>query len=384
MLWPLIGPIIDHIVPTGFSFAVALAVLFARYFLNLKEHAPLFYRLQYWVFLLCLLLAAATLVLPIQLAVKIMSLLGVSMAAFLLLCGYKGIRANVPAARYYLIAWTMLLIGAALVSVRNTGALPSNFITVYALQIGAAAEMLLLSFGLAANFNELKRQKDIAQDTLLRTLSMQEQILEHRVSERTANLEEAKQQLASMAYLDSLTQLYNRSGLTDRFNQMKKRSRGSFAVLLIDLDGFKPVNDQHGHASGDKLLKIIAERMAKQSRPDDIVARFGGDEFAMVCNDLSTPHAAIAFASRLQQHLSAPIALSANVRVSVGATIGICFNPPLHNELPQLLHYADMAMYKIKKSNKGHVGLIDLDQQLFIDSTQLSETPERFDTSSLA
>ncbi|MFM2485990.1 7TM diverse intracellular signaling domain-containing protein [Celerinatantimonas yamalensis] len=371
-LWPLLGPIINHIVPTGFSIAVVWALLFARHFLNLQEIVPRFNKVHQWVTYLCLVMALSTIILPVQIGVQIMSLLGTSMAAFLILCGYIGIRHKVPAARYYLAAWLFLLIGSAMVSIRNTGLIPSNFITVYGMQIGSTIEMLLLSFGLATHFNELKKQKEYSQTALLNTLKMQEHLLEQRVSERTQELALVNAKLEVMAIHDPLTQTLNRLGLSKQFDQLKATASVDqpLAILQIDLDGFKQINDQYGHAVGDVLLKVIAKRLQSECRPTDLVARMGGDEFAVICFNIDNRPQLLGFSSRLRDQLAAPIQINSSLQIQVGASIGACLSTIGHFSLDQLLQYADQAMYQIKNSHKGNVALDDRITNLFFNSAE--------------
>lgn len=369
--WPILGPIINYVVPCGFSIAVVWAVIFARYFLSLKTTAPRLDKIHHVMIFITAMMACATLFLPAhQFGVKIMSLLGCSMGAFLAFCGLIGIHNKVPAARYYLLAWTCLLIGSALVSVRNTGLIASNFITVYGMEIGSAMEMILLSFALAARFNELKRQKELAQNKLLTTLKTQEKLLEQRVNERTHELKLAKESLESMANHDSLTQIFNRFGLSNNYQRLKQAlpKETTQAIFLIDLDGFKPINDQYGHAAGDILLQTVAKRLKSACRPNDIVARLGGDEFVILCLQIDEKGILLEFAKRLLRQITAPIHLDRNIETKVGASIGICLSSFEQHSFEQQLHLADQAMYHIKMSHN-----IDIEQKIAIDD-QLSQS----------
>src|SRR5439155_23198121 len=119
-------------------------------------------------------------------------------------------------------------------------------------------------------------------------------------------------QLTHQAFHDNLTGLANRALFRDRLDQALARAARSdrlVAVLLVDLDGFKQVNDSLGHDAGDQLLEEVAQRFRSVVRPSDTVARFGGDEFALLLEDI-TEHEAVGLAQRLLECLAAPVAIA--------------------------------------------------------------------------
>ena len=129
---------------------------------------------------------------------------------------------------------------------------------------------------------------------------------------------------------------------------LAERNKTPLAILLIDLDGFKAVNDTHGHAAGDLVLKIVAERIAAHTRGADIRARLGGDEFAVLLSD-SNVAGAEHVANKLVQSLAEPFP---GVLPEVSASIGISHYPSCGNALMQLLEQADRALYVAKSSGK--------------------------------
>ncbi len=362
VLWPDSAGWADRVVPTGYSVAATLAVMFARRFLKMKYLAPGWDRFLQLAILLWWGGVLLTLMVDVQTAIKVMSIQGILTTLSLLSAGIAAVRRQVPAARIFVVAWSLLLVGTALLSIRNTGLLPSNFFTVYSMQIGSAAEMLLLSFALAARFNDLKRQNEKAQTELVNTLMQQERVLEQRVSERTSELEEAKAQLERMVTEDSLTGLYNRNGLRHHFAQMMKRAyrqHEPVAVMLIDLDDFKPVNDTHGHEAGDELLRVIAGRMCAELRESDGLGRLGGDEFVVLTDDAGSPLHLQVVAERLLGVISEPVEVVAGKTVIVQASIGICYSFVEGETLKSLLRSADEAMYRVKHKDKNGVALAD-------------------------
>ena len=187
--------------------------------------------------------------------------------------------------------------------------------------------------------------------------------LEAAVQERTNALEIANKELEALvrevtqlAMHDALTGLPNRLLFADRAAQAlaaARRDGSRPAVLMLDLDRFKEVNDTLGHQHGDLLLRQVAERLSGVLRPGDTVARFGGDEFALLLTDGGS-EAGADVATRIAQALEAPFHLG-DATVGVEASIGIAAAAAAHEEptLEELLRQADIAMYKAKADRSG-------------------------------
>jgi diguanylate cyclase (GGDEF)-like protein len=158
--------------------------------------------------------------------------------------------------------------------------------------------------------------------------------------------------LSHQALHDALTGLPNRVLFFDRVTYaMAQAAREATvtAVLFIDLDGFKPINDQLGHAAGDELLRRVAGRLLAWVRPGDVVSRFGGDEFTALIRNVEGPEITVAVAERLAEAVSQPISLG-DEQVTVTPSIGIALGQP--GEAPQaVIDRADKAMYVAKRSN---------------------------------
>lgn len=189
-----------------------------------------------------------------------------------------------------------------------------------------------------------------------------EQVIARRVAERTSELEktieflrERQRQLEVQAHYDALTGLANRKLLQDRFQtavERAKRSGDSFALLMIDLDGFKAVNDLHGHSAGDQVLAIIAQRLVANSRTCDTAARVGGDEFVLIVEAIHDVAEVAGIAHKVLQVLSDDIQIDGDVTVTVGASIGVALYPDDGDGLSQMLLVADLAMYECKSSGQ--------------------------------
>ncbi|WP_321488559.1 diguanylate cyclase domain-containing protein [uncultured Hyphomonas sp.] len=170
----------------------------------------------------------------------------------------------------------------------------------------------------------------------------------------TANVQE-KEQVIQMANSDPLTGLANMR----RFEQelpgiIAHASPASPAYLLaLDLDGFKAVNDTFGHGAGDELLKHVASQMDSMTREDDLLVRIGGDEFVIVCQNVSSPNAIECMAEDLNQALSTPLVLSTGHKVRVSASIGIACAPFDAKDKPSLRRAADTALYASKRNGRN-------------------------------
>jgi diguanylate cyclase (GGDEF)-like protein len=163
-----------------------------------------------------------------------------------------------------------------------------------------------------------------------------------------------EKQIAHMAHHDSLTDLPNRVLFRERLTHALTRSgRGDrFAVLCLDLDHFKAVNDTLGHPVGDELLTVAAKRIRKCLREGDTVARLGGDEFAIVQNSVGAPIETAILAQRICEALTAPFEVAGQTMI-VGASIGIAMAPDDGSEADELLKNADLALYRAKGDGRG-------------------------------
>ncbi|MEH6564027.1 MAG: EAL domain-containing protein [Halopseudomonas sp.] len=163
------------------------------------------------------------------------------------------------------------------------------------------------------------------------------------------------EKLAQLARQDPLTGLGNRALLEDELERMIMRGQRSptgFALLYIDLDYFKQINDSFGHGLGDLLLAVIANRLRRTIRQDDLIARIGGDEFVALLNDLHDPNDAALIASKIIHTLSEPITLSGH-HLLISASVGIATFPAHGTTATELLQHADQALYRAKANGRN-------------------------------
>ena len=168
-------------------------------------------------------------------------------------------------------------------------------------------------------------------------------------------IEHHNEVLESLALHDQLTGLANRRLLTDRMSMAMahaRRNESAMAVVYLDLDGFKQLNDRLGHGAGDMLLKMVASRLVKMVRQEDTVARLGGDEFVLVLWHLAEPGYAATVARKVIEALSQPFDIEGNaVSITTSAGVGIY---PVHGEdADTLTKSADLALYEAKRAGKN-------------------------------
>lgn len=168
-------------------------------------------------------------------------------------------------------------------------------------------------------------------------------------------LENEKKELYAIARTDSLSGLANRNALMEylaRLIAVSKRREKEFAMLFLDLDHFKSVNDSLGHNVGDELLKKIATIIDNVLRSDDFVARVGGDEFVVILQNYSSMHELIRIVERIQETLSKTIVIQTNP-ISISSSVGIAFYPKDGDNIISLMKNSDIAMYEAKKSGRS-------------------------------
>lgn len=162
-------------------------------------------------------------------------------------------------------------------------------------------------------------------------------------------LEEVR--LLQLTQRDALTGLLNRSGFEEFLQQENQEGKNPLALLYIDLDHFKPVNDQHGHPVGDQVLKLFAQRLLKLVRPSDAVTRLDGDEFAIVLPGVSENTQAQNVARKVIDAACEPFEIDAE-RLHIGASVGFALNGSACSNWHDLIEFADAQLYRAKRSRR--------------------------------
>lgn len=173
----------------------------------------------------------------------------------------------------------------------------------------------------------------------------------------TRNISEIKSvenRLHRMATHDSLTNVYNRFGLEERLKEMLEQSGNLMAILMLDIDNFKVINDRYYHKTGDEFLKWLAWLLKSTSRGNDVVARVGGDEFVIVLDNIREPDSVKKFCAKLFKNIKQTMDPK-YLELGVGVSIGVSLFPGDAKNVTELLELADISMYHVKNHNKGTV-----------------------------
>jgi len=218
---------------------------------------------------------------------------------------------------------------------------------------------------------ERKAHDLLEQQVKLRTVALEDEIKQRK---------QAEQQLTHAASHDSLTGLANRTIFIDLLNHAiasaSRHPDNVFAVLFLDLDRFKVVNDSLGHHAGDTLLKSVAKGLKNLIRDKDTVARFGGDEFVILIEDLGSTQEAFDVAKRITEFLATPFTIE-NQQVFIGTSIGVLFNDKRYDDADFMLRDADTAMYHAKSKGKGRYEVFDASMHKKIQNTLTLEADIR-------
>lgn len=312
----------------GFFYSVApplwaiSKLMFGRHLLQLMRYAP---RLDWLVRAMVAMLVATTLY----------GLLGTHP-----LWLFRAVQASV-------VLSTVVLMAGALAAVRQ------RYWPAVLYSIGVAALLVAISAAIVASWGWITwtpQQMDLTQaalvaESIVFAAAMASRVRMLRESERALSVR--TQQLVEALGTDALTGAANRAGLTRRAEAALQDDQ-PFALMLLDLDGFKAVNDQHGHAAGDAVLVALVRRLRAQLRADDLVARLGGDEFAVLLAGDPSRTLLAAKARRMAEAASAPLVFEGRT-LAVGVSLGIASHPVDGPALSDLLRAADRAMYACKR-----------------------------------
>lgn len=245
---------------------------------------------------------------------------------FCIVAGVVVMRRGLAAARWYLGGQALLFLSALGVVLVNWQVLNAPWIVAYGLQSGVAAELVVFAIALSTRINGMR--------------ASQEALRLHA------------DHLAEAAATDPLTGLANRAGLAQGAARMLNDG-SPHALMLLDLDSFKPINDQYGHDVGDAVLVGVAHRLQDHMRAGDIVARLGGDEFVILIQSDMSQDGLSALAHRLGTAVRQPLDVDGR-SLSVGVSTGIARCPQDGRSLTELMRCADRAMYLAKQTGSGH------------------------------
>lgn len=360
---------------------LAFGALFARNFLALRGNLP---RVDRLVIAVALAGALGTLIAVVGEAehyswvMRILSIVATAAGVTILAVAARQLARGYRAARFFLLAWSALVVFVALAALRNFALVPTHFLTLYGLHLGLALDVVLLSLALADRIRVHERESARSQRralanqrALLETTQANERELEDRIRERTRELNRANDRLREeaherealmhqlrereehlrfMAQHDPLTGLPNRISLQQRLElalELAKRNRKKVAVMMVDLDDFKKLNDARGHLVGDQALAAVSARLRTSVRASDTVARYGGDEFVVLAGELDRIDDARMIADKIADMVNVPLALEGGL-ARIACSIGISVYPDDALDGDALIDCADKAMYAVK------------------------------------
>lgn len=346
------------------------ACRFIHYFLDLPSNSPklgrLLFGLAICLLLLLCLLPFTSYHIIVQLALAIV--LVAALAA--IYCGIRLWRQGDVAARYFTIAWSTFLLSVVLATLEKFGLIADTNWAGFFLPFGMALEVTLLSLALGERINTEKQHRIQAQEDVIRVQEKSKAELEHKVVERTvelaesnAKLEEANEKLLLLATTDGLTGITNRRHfleLTEHSINVAKRYKRPIAMIMLDIDFFKDVNDTYGHDVGDKVLQHVVSTCAGVYRETDIFGRLGGEEFGTLLLESVSPESAFAVAERLRIKVESTPLEYEGKSISVTVSQGVCTIEPTQPYLTveQMLKVADEALYQAKEAGRNQVVML--------------------------
>ncbi len=324
-LWPQQVAWTQWAQPTLMILYAVCGLLFALSFLQIRQHFPQIHRaVLISIGMVAALLAVAVLVgnqqASLWLAFTYVTLFTVVMVALGVISMHAGLRA----ARYFIGAAVCAMIGAALSSLAVWGKIPINTWTYRAVDIGMLLEATLLALALTYQFRLAQQEKAYAQQ---------------------------------LARIDPLTRVNNRRAFYDISNPVWNsalRRQRPLACVLLDLDHFKRINDRYGHGVGDEALKAAANAIKNTVRQQDIIARWGGEEFIVLLPETQLFEAA-RLATRLREAIAAAPLAGRDDSLLLTASLGLAERKPHHNKLEELINAADDCLLKAKARGRNNV-----------------------------
>ncbi|GAB2505958.1 diguanylate cyclase [Pseudoxanthomonas sangjuensis] len=361
-LWSRSSWLADRSIPISICLAQVAMQQFARHFLGVRERWRNGDFVSISVIALFAALGLASTAIPIRPATELSVLAVFISVAWIAVETIVVLRRGYKPAWLFLLAWSVLLLGIAMVAMVAFGVLPKNFLTEYSVQIGSALEMLLLSIALSYRYASLRNENE-------RIVRQAKQHLQQQVEIRTAelraaldDLETAHARLSEYSRHDGLTGLYNRAHFREAFESLLAKAgeeRTPIALLMIDLDHFKSINDHYGHLAGDDCLRWAAQTMGSVLQPHGaLLARFGGEEFIAALPGMDLGEA-YAVAEELRRAVRERPCLCGGSIIEISASIGVhAVDVAARNGIDPALQIADQALYEAKSQGRDCVRVL--------------------------
>ncbi len=351
LLWPDHISWSDYFIILGICGTCGVSLLFSKEALNLAERPRLAWVINA-LLIASLLVWCSQFLIPYQLVLKLALLLALVNATAQLSIYLIRLFDGYAPARYVVIAIVFGSMGVVVNILTVSGRLPSTLIGNHAVGIGVSLAVLFYSLALSYHMNLVRAARELAQSQLTADL-------EHLVQARTLALQQANEQLRLASITDGLTGLLNRRHFDDLFSfeyRNAYRQKRPIAVLMMDIDHFKLINDTYGHPFGDLCLKTVAVRiLASVHRPPDICARYGGEEFIVVLPNTSL-EGAVRVAEDIRRAIAAKPISDDVYLVNISMSIGVAATTPLaHGDQSALMQNADACLYRAKQLGRNRV-----------------------------
>ena len=300
-------------------------LLFALVFLNVRNNMPRLYRVVVTYCLVFSIFQILFIILGRQyLSVSLAFLFMLMFSIIMVLLGVLSLQYENTSARYFLFAAIFGAVGSALTACSVLGFIPYNQFTYHAVDIGILLDMVLLALALAEQFRIAEKEKISAE---------------------------------ILARFDPLTKLYNRRAFFEKVEPLwvlSNRNNGSRAIIIFDIDYFKAINDNYGHAGGDAVLEALGQQMDHQIRACDVSARWGGEEFIVFLYDAGLEDAVLV-AKKLQQAMAGIVVDSDEGKISFTASFGVSVYEGSNHSLAELIAQADKKLYRAKGRGRNQV-----------------------------
>lgn len=358
-LWPEQPWWASHAVVVFMMLPLPFGLLFAGHFLGVWELGGIVKRVFQALIGMSLLAAVSGFAFGYTIGVKLAMVTAIIVMPCVVLATIIAISRGFRPARLFLFAYTCLFVGALISQLSYLGLGPHHFYTINAVQIGSVFEFLILMMAMAHRMRILLHSKEEAQARANYYMNQLNRELEQLVDNRTHALAESNRLLRDQAMRDSLTGILNHRAILERLDEelgAANRYRNPIAVLMMDLDYFKQLNDSFGHQAGDWVLVAVANLLQESMRRSDHCGRYGGEEFLIVLSHVTRTEA-MEWAERIRREIAA-LVLDGLPQARITCSLGVAVYIPeeiIEITSSSLIRLADKLLYQAKEAGRNRI-----------------------------